>query len=348
MIDRVRGEPVTLERIGADVGDERGVNRDDGAVAREPDARVVSLLAIVAHAREALAAALDPLDRPSEPVRRGRDQDLLGIDRSLRPEATADIGNDDAHLFDGQAERRGDHVAQGVRALGRRRDDQRAGASVAICEHAARLDRHGAEPGMAETLADDEVRAGHRPLGIAHGSTGHHRRVVGPALVQARRRGERRLGRRQSRQPIVFDRHRVERVRELVGALGHDDGDGLADVANEIPREHRLSPAAALLGADVRGRHVRRDLTQIRCVPGEDHAGQYPRRSGDDLREPGVGLGAPDDAQVERAVAREVVDEAPTARQEALIFLSPRRGADHVDPQSTTRARPSLAQPATC
>ena len=35
-------------------------------------------------------------------------------------------------------------------------------------------------------------------------------------------------------------------------------------------------------------------------------------------------------------------------RGKALIFLSPRRGADHVDPQSTTRARPSLAQPATC
>jgi hypothetical protein len=93
---------------------------------------------------------------------------------------------------------------------------------------------------------------------------------------------------------------RVERVRELIGALGDHDGDGLADVAHDVAREHRLSPRAPLLGAAVRGRHVRRDLAEVRGVPGEDHAGQGARGRGVHLGEPRVGLGAPDDAEVQR------------------------------------------------
>src|SRR5207237_3897594 len=72
VVDRVRGEAVALERIGADVGYERAVDRDDRAVAREPDTHVVVLLAVVAHAREVLATALDPLDGSPDPVPRGR------------------------------------------------------------------------------------------------------------------------------------------------------------------------------------------------------------------------------------------------------------------------------------
>ncbi len=135
-------------------------------------------------------------------MRRGRDQNLLGIDRPLRPEAAADVGDDDADFFDRQTERRGDDVPERVRALGRRRHDERAGGPVAICEDTAGLDRDGAEAGMAQTLPHDQVRAGHRALGVAHGAARHHGRVVGPALVQARARGQRgsspRRGRRRA------------------------------------------------------------------------------------------------------------------------------------------------------
>ena len=342
MVDRVRGEAVALKRIGADVGDERAVDRDDRAVAREPDAHVVILLAVVAHAREVLATALDPLDGSPEPVRRGRDQDLFGIDRALGAEATAHVRHDYTHFLDRQAQRRGDHVAQGVRALGRRRHHECAGATIPIREHAPRLDRHGAEPRVAHPLPDDEMRPGHGALGVADGPAGHHRRVVGPARVHACRRGLRRFGRRQGREPLVFDRQRLERVRELVGALGHHDRDGLADVADDVAREHRLGPGASFLRAAVRGRHGRRDLTEVRGAPGEDDAGQGPRARGDHLDEARGGLGAPHDAQVQDAVTREVVDEPSAAPQETLVFFPQRRGADHVARNLPRARRPRL------
>ena len=151
---------------------------------REPDARVVRLLAVVAHGREIFAAALHPLDRPSEPVGRGGHQDLLGIDRPLA-EAAADVGHDDAHVLDRQAER-GDHVAQRVRALRGRRHHERARIAVGVGEDAARLDRHGAETRVPQPLVDDEVRARQRPLGVADGAARHQGRVVGPASCRRR------------------------------------------------------------------------------------------------------------------------------------------------------------------
>ena len=187
VVDRVRREPVALQGVGADVGEERGVDADDGSVAREPDASVVRLLAVLAHAREILSPALHPLHGPVEPERRRRDQDLLRIDRTFRAEAAADVGHHDPHVLDRQPERHGDRVAKGVRALSGRRDHERAGVAVAIREHAARLDRHGAEPRVPQPLPDDEVRRRQRALGVADAAPRHDRGVVRPAFVKPRR-----------------------------------------------------------------------------------------------------------------------------------------------------------------
>src|SRR5436309_9847186 len=66
-----------------------GFARDGTIVAGEADARLVGLLAVMAEAQEVLASRLDPLHRPSEPQRRRRDQDLLGIDGPFRAERAA-------------------------------------------------------------------------------------------------------------------------------------------------------------------------------------------------------------------------------------------------------------------
>ncbi len=324
MVDGVRGQPVALERIGADVGEERGVDGDDDAVAREPDARVVRLLAVVTHAREVLATVLDPLDRPAEPVGRRRHQDLLRIDRALRAEAAADVGDDDADVLDRQPERGRDHIAQRVRALRGRRHDERSGVAIAVRDGTARLDGRGAETRMPQALADDEMRPGHRRFRVTDGAAGHDRGVVGPALVQPRSGRERRFGRRQGRQRCVLDGHRVERVGEEREALRHHDGHRLPDVADHVPGQHGLRPRASLLRAAVGGRHVWRDRAEICGAPGEDDAGKAPGRVGGHGDEPRVGLGAPDDAEMQEPVAREVVEETPAARQEPLVPLASR------------------------
>src|SRR2546428_3679438 len=80
VVDRVRGEPGLLRRVGADVGEEPIVEGHDPPVAREPDADLVRLRAILAEAREALAAGLDPLHGAARPGRRGGPPGLPGVD----------------------------------------------------------------------------------------------------------------------------------------------------------------------------------------------------------------------------------------------------------------------------
>ena len=108
-----------MRGVRADVGDERRVDGDDGAVVLEADAHLVLLLAIVAHRGEVLPPALHPFHRTREAACRERHEDLLGIDRALRPEAAADVRHEHAHLLDRQTEGRRDDVAQAVRALRR-------------------------------------------------------------------------------------------------------------------------------------------------------------------------------------------------------------------------------------
>jgi hypothetical protein len=55
-----------------------------------------------------------------------------------------------------------------------------------------------------------------------------------------------------------------------------------------------------------------------------------------------MGVGAPDDAQVQEPVASEVVEEAAATRQEPLVPLAQRRGADHLEGESITPAEVPL------
>src|SRR2546421_11016274 len=82
VVDLVRGEPGLLRRVGADVGEEPIVEGHDPPVAREPDADLVRLRAILAEAREALAAGLDPPHGAAGPGRRGGHPELPRVNRS--------------------------------------------------------------------------------------------------------------------------------------------------------------------------------------------------------------------------------------------------------------------------
>ena len=162
---------------------------------------------------------------------------------------------------------------------------------------------------------DDEVRAGHRRLGVADRALRDDRGVVRPAVVEPGRRAEGRLGRGQRGQPLIVDGHCLEPVGERVRALGHHDREGLADEADELARQHRLAPRPALLAAAVRGRHVRRDPVEIRRAPGGHHSGCLARTVEPDLDDARVSFGAPHDAEMQQAGAREVVDESSAAQE---------------------------------
>src|SRR5262249_59693006 len=68
---------------------------------------------------EDLAAPGDPFDLSADPLRRPRDQHLLGVDEILGAEAAADIRRDKAQLLRFDAERAGGMIARRVQALRR-------------------------------------------------------------------------------------------------------------------------------------------------------------------------------------------------------------------------------------
>ena len=132
VIDRVQGDRLAERREGTVVARERGLERDDRAVALHADPRVVHLIAIGRRAQEMLVAGLDPLDRPPEPSRHRRHEDVLGIDVPLHAEAAAHLGNDHADPLLGEPERGGDRAVARQRAPGV--EDQTISTPVASSE----------------------------------------------------------------------------------------------------------------------------------------------------------------------------------------------------------------------
>jgi hypothetical protein len=90
-----------------------------------------------------LAAAGNPFDRTADPLRRPRDQDVLGIDEIFGAETAADIGRDEPHLRRFDAEGAGGMVTGRVDAL--RGDMGRVAAARGIeeADHPTRLHRVG-------------------------------------------------------------------------------------------------------------------------------------------------------------------------------------------------------------
>ena len=87
---------------------EGGLERRDGAVAPDADARVMILVAVGRRAEEVLATGLDPLDGPAEAARDRGHHDLLRIDVALDAEAAPHLGDDDADPLLRQTEGDGD------------------------------------------------------------------------------------------------------------------------------------------------------------------------------------------------------------------------------------------------
>ena len=95
-VDRDR-EPVRV--VGPGVVQEHVLDAEDAAVARHRDLGIVDLAALLGRRDEVLAPVLDPLHRPSEPLRGPGTSTLLGVEHhDLGAESAADERRDDPHL----------------------------------------------------------------------------------------------------------------------------------------------------------------------------------------------------------------------------------------------------------
>ena len=253
--------------------------RDDPAVAREPQLDVVPLIALLGDGQEVLAARLDEAHGAAEGAGEHRHQDVLGVDDGLGPEPAADVLGDDAHGVLGQPEVAREHPAQDLGRLRGRPHGDLAEVGVPARGDRPRLHGHAGAAMEAEALAQHDLGAGEGARRVAH-VLGEARDHVA-ARVDARTVGaERVVERGDGGERLVLDAERVERVGGLLRALGDDQGQRLPRVRDD------------LLGQDLRA--DRRDQAGVgqEGQPGErgdvgrdehvDDAGSVPRLAGID------------------------------------------------------------------
>ena len=117
--------------------------------------------------QQMLATVLDPAHRAFEPPRCKRNQEVFRIKFAAHAEATAHVAFDHFNRLLGQAEHAGKDTAVVIGDLACAGNDQRSGAGVALCQHAAGLHRKRGVALRTEALAPDIIGAGECGVRIA-------------------------------------------------------------------------------------------------------------------------------------------------------------------------------------
>ena len=163
----------------------------------------------------------------------------------------------------------------------------------------------------------------------------HARPVGAQGVVQGGDRGQR----------LVVHAHGLDRIRGRRRALGHDEGDRLAHVRDDLLRQD--------LGAG--GRYQARVGDEQRQASERSHvgrrqdvndAGASPRRAGANGQQTRVGVGAAVDGDVEQPRQRHVGHVAAAARDESPVLPPPHaRPEQPLGHQPSRRRRAAAAGP---
>ena len=295
-----------------------------------------------------------PLDRTAaDALGRPQADGLLGIDEDLRAEAAADVGRDDAQLvLRRDADEGRQDQARDVRILGRVVEREVPLGRVVGADRRTRLDGEGNEPVVGDVEVRHVGRLGKGRLGLGLVAEGPlEDRVAGSLGMNLRSRRALRLGRvDDGRQHVVVDDDALGAVAGLVGCLGDDDGDDIADIAGHVLGDRRVGAGLhrrAVLGMDQPAADETAD-----AVVGEIGAGEH----GDDARcrlrlgradrlDAGMGVRRAHEGRVGHALELDVVGVPALAGDEAPVFLAKNTGADAVLSHGAT---PSLETAIAC
>ena len=333
--------------IGAHRGRRVDAQAGDAAVRVERQFAVGRVVAAVGVGQVRLGTGRRPLDRPVELHRTEAHDRLVGVVVDLAAESAADLGCDDPHLVLWHAERGERHQQPvHVRVLARHVDRHLAGRRVVGGEHRAWLDRVRDQAVVAQVELH-RVRGG--------GEGGVDRFAIADLPVEGDVAG----GVLVDRGRAVIERghdvgHRVERlvvdgdpfggVAGEVAVLRHDDSHSIADVADRVGRDHRVSRSLQVwqqpADRDHAGNAGRRDVA--RREHGEN-AGKRLGGGGVDAADPGMSVRAANDRGMRHAGGLEVVGVLAAAGDERRVFPALDRGAEypcHVSSSSPRRTSP--------
>ena len=199
-------------------------------------------------------------------------------------------------------------------------------AAAAMLEQLLAKDmRRGAEGGIDIAVGRGEARRDIAvTLGVAAWRVGLHRVTA----VTHRRQG------------LVIDQDRSSRVLGAMAAVGDDDRQRLADIADLVAREAELRDQLADRRVGHQHRHARLAHALGQVGRGEDgvNAGHGARRGGIDRTDAGMGVGRAQERGLERAGKMDVVDEAALAGEERLVLGALDPGADRARSHLATRS----------
>ena len=325
-----------LALVGAEIGDDVGLDGGDAPVGVEGHARLGHVVAGVDVHRERLGAGRGPAHRPAHQTRGPGQARLLGVVIGLLAEAAADIGGHHPDRVLGRAQRVArEPLADQMRVLRGGPEGVALAAAIVLADGRARLHGAGRKPVVDELERGDVGgggEGGFRRLGIAEPP------VVGDVALelfvdQRHIRLDRggKISDRGERLPRNLDGGRS--VGGGVRVLGDDEGHRVPHVAGLAGREDR--PAGERHRGAVVGVDVPQDVGVAAAVAPPVLAGehrQHPRHGARTLRgdrpDAGTGVGAADEGGVGLPRQADVVHEPAPAGQKAVVLQACVRRAD--------------------
>ncbi len=179
-----------IDRIGADVADDVGAQRQNAAIIVERQFGVDDFVKTLAVGGEVFQAVAGPFDRALQQPRRGANKNFLRIERALAAKTAADIGRDDANAVPRNIERRRQRIADDAGHLRCRMQGQRVAARLVFGEAGARLDRDRALAMHAEPAFDPDRRRRKCRLRIAALELAADDDIGAGLVMQQRRAGD--------------------------------------------------------------------------------------------------------------------------------------------------------------
>ncbi len=205
---------------------------------------------------------------------------------------------------------------------------QSVSSPVAVTNFATadlRLDRRRDQALLDDPVLDHDVGVGERRVDVAAGNGPVERDVLRNAVVELRRACLRRALRiDDGRKRLVVDIDQIHGVLRLIPALGHDNGDAVADVADDVLCQDRIRTDAKIgVRHEPEARHGLQALLRICRGVNGNHArgGAGPRRV--DAPDPRVRVGAPQDRRVHQAGQGDVVGVRRRSGDQPWVFAAP-------------------------
>ncbi len=294
------------------------------------DARRDAVIACMSIGEKRFEPVDGKLDGPPEQHAGHHGGDFVGIEVELHSESAADVRRDHSHLVLRYLQMPAEYLLHLERRLVRVDHRQRALRGVKVGDQAAAFERHRKLALEPELFGDHKIGLGKRLRGLALLQCVIERNIVPEFRVDRYTRAEGLLVVGRRRQFLPFDGDELGCVLRLGPALGNHRHDRLPLPHRALLDQERLR-RRAVPGA-MQGNADKRIAQRIEITRGKDrrYAWRLSCRFGVDPAQPGMGMRAAHEADVQHARQLDVVEITAMAAQQPLQFPPRHAGADRL------------------